>query len=74
MYIYCIAALSASWPVTAVCIHIEQGMDGEAILIAFTTNIGADCLRDVLPKLGIRLKVYNALRKELMTEVSVRFI
>lgn len=37
-------------------------MDGEAITVIFTTSPGPDCLKDVLPKLGQRLKVYNALR------------
>ena len=40
----------------------EQEMDGEAITAVFTTSPGPDCLKDVLPKLGQRLKVYNALK------------
>lgn len=31
-------------------------MDGEAIAV------GPDCLKDVVPKVGLRLKVYNALK------------
>lgn len=37
-------------------------MDGEAAAAAFATCAGPDCLKDVIPKLGSRLKVYNALR------------
>lgn len=50
----------------------EQEMDGEAIAAVFTTSPGPDCLKDVLPKLGQRLKVYNAL-KCLYEELQVRF-
>ena len=37
-------------------------MDGEATAAAFATCAGPDCLKDVIPKLGIRLKVYNTLK------------
>ena len=37
-------------------------MDGEATAAAFATCSGPDCLKDVIPKLGARLKVYNALK------------
>lgn len=37
-------------------------MDGEAISAAFASSPGPDCLRDVVPKLGHRLKVYAALK------------
>lgn len=37
-------------------------MDGEATAAAFATCAGPDCLKDVIPKLGSRLKVYNALK------------
>lgn len=41
---------------------IDQAMDGEAIYQALGTSTGPDCLKDVLPKFGERLKVYNALK------------
>ena len=37
-------------------------MDGEALAAAFASCPGVNCLRDVLPKFGQRLKVYNALK------------
>ena len=40
----------------------EQEIDGEATAAAFATCAGPDCLKDVIPKLGIRLKVYNTLK------------
>ena len=40
----------------------DQEMDGEAIVAALATCSGPDCLKDVIPKLGSRLKVYNALK------------
>ena len=53
-YVY--GTLSSSLNIT------EQEMDGEAIAAVFATSPGPDCLKDVLPKLGQRLKVYNALK------------
>ena len=37
-------------------------MDGEAITAAFASTPGPDCLRDVIPKLGHRVKVYQAIK------------
>ena len=37
-------------------------MDGEATVSAFATCSGPDCLKEVVPKLGSRLKVYNAIK------------
>ena len=37
-------------------------MDGEATVAALATCSGPDCLKDVVPKLGSRLKVYNAIK------------
>ena len=39
-------------------VYIDQGMDGEAVSLAFATTAGPDCLKDVISKYGIRLKVY----------------
>lgn len=38
----------------------EQEMDGEATVAALATCFRPDCLKYVVPKLGFRLKVYNA--------------
>ena len=43
-------------------------MDGEAISVAFATHSGPDCLKDVIPKYGLRLKVYQALKQVLDTQ------
>ena len=43
-------------------------MDGEAIYQAFGTLSGPDCLKDVLPRFGERLKVYNAIKSVIGTE------
>ena len=48
-------------------------MDGEAILAAFAVCPGPDCLKEVLVKVGTRLKVYNAL-KVLCEQSQVSFI
>ena len=41
---------------------IEEEMDGEAIADAFSTQSGPDCLKDVIPKFGQRIKVYKAIK------------
>ena len=49
-------------------------MDGEAICSALASTPGPDSLRDVVPKLGLRLKVYrvikSALDQQYMEQVS----
>ena len=41
---------------------LEEDMDGIAIVGAFGAHPGSDCLRDVIPKFGTRIKVYLALK------------
>ena len=51
---------------------IEQEMDGDAILMGFASSPGPDWLKDVIPKVGLRLKVYSALRAlHLQSQVSI---
>ena len=48
-------------------------MDGEALFDAFGCQSGPDCLKDVVPKYGQRVKVYKvikvAMNASLMQEV-----
>ena len=37
-------------------------MDGDAISVGFASSPGPDWLKDIVPKVGLRLKVYSALR------------
>lgn len=37
-------------------------MDGDAILVGFASSSGPEWLKDIVPKVGLRLKVYSALR------------
>lgn len=46
-------------------------MDGDAIVAAFASTPGPDCLRDVLPKVGQRMKVYMTIKR--MMEVGRGF-
>ena len=48
---------------------IEEGLDGEAIIVAFATDNGPDSLIHVIRKLGIRLKVYKFLKDILNAEM-----
>ncbi len=50
--------------------NLEQEMDGEAICAALASIPGAESLRDVVPKLGLRLKVYRALKAALDKQYS----
>lgn len=40
-------------------------MDGQALIDAFEMCPGPDCLKDVIPKYGIRIKAYKALQQHL---------
>lgn len=37
-------------------------MDGEALISAVNALSGPDCLKDVIPKFGQRIKVYKAVK------------
>ena len=41
---------------------IDEYLDGSAITIGLSTSPGPDWLKDVVSKIGLRLKVHNALR------------
>ena len=49
----------------------DQEMDGEAICTALATCPGPDSLREVIPKLGVRLKVYRVIRSALEKQYNV---
>ena len=53
------------------CIHTDEGMDGEAVCLAFATTTGPDCLRDVIKQYGIRLKVYRTIKDVLAASEQV---
>ncbi len=50
---------------------IEQEMDGAAIAYGLASCPGPNWLQDVIPKVGLRLKVHHALVK-LCTECQVK--
>ena len=43
-------------------LNIEENMDGQALIDAFETCSGPDCIKDIIPKYGIRVKTYKILR------------
>ena len=47
-------------------------MDGDAILMGFASSPRPDWLKDIVPKVGLRLKVYSALRN-LHLQSQVRY-
>lgn len=52
---------------------IEQELDGDAIAVGLASSTGPDWLKDVVPKMGLRLKVHSALHSFLLkSQVSYR--
>ena len=45
-------------------------MDGEAVFDVIGCQVGSDCLKDVLPKYGQRIKVYKAIKTALEVTIS----
>lgn len=60
---YCLIILSSGGVV-------ENEMDGEALVTLLTTVQGPDCLKDLIPKLGVRLKVYQRIKVLYNEEVT----
>ena len=58
-----------SFFINITALFIEQGMDGEAISLAFATTAGPDCLKEVISKYGLRLKVYQVIKDALSAQV-----
>ena len=52
---------------------VDEGMDGEAVNLAYATISGPDCLKDVISRYGVRLKIYQAIKDALFTEVFYCF-
>ena len=48
---------------------LANEMDGEAVEAAFAAIPGPDCFKDLIPKLGLRLKVYNEIKALFLDEV-----
>ena len=44
-------------------------MDGDAIMDALASCSGPDCLKEVLPKYGQRIKLYKAISQEVGLEL-----
>lgn len=45
-------------------------MDGQAIMMAFGSLSGPDCLKSVVKRCGYRLKVYNSLKSIMSSELN----
>uniref|UniRef100_A0A1X7T2E8 SAM domain-containing protein n=1 Tax=Amphimedon queenslandica TaxID=400682 RepID=A0A1X7T2E8_AMPQE len=46
---------------------VDNEMDGESLctLFQFESSPGPDCLRELVPKLGIRLRLYKDIKEEI---------
>lgn len=40
----------------------DEDMDGDAVAVGLASSPGPDWLKDLVPKVGVRLKIHNALR------------
>ena len=49
---------------------MTEEMDKEAVLDAIGCPVGPDCLKDVLPKYRLRIKVYKAIKAALKVTIS----
>ena len=45
-------------------------MDGESLEALLSTNKGPDCLKDLIPKLGIRLRIYKRLQSFYLSQLQ----
>lgn len=51
-------------------ISLENEMDGEALSTLIGIIPGPDCLKDLIPKVGVRLKVYQCIKAIYNKELS----
>lgn len=45
-----------------ICAIVEHEMDGESLVTLLSIVQGPDCLKDLVAKFGIRLKVYQLIK------------
>lgn len=60
----------SSFFVYSIDYSLDNAMDGEAICQALGAVSGPDALKDILPRFGERLKVYNAIKAFLNEDLS----
>ena len=54
--------VSLAYGITDGLLFAGEEMDGDAIFGAFGCEVGSDCLKDILPTYGQRIKVYRAIK------------
>ena len=42
-------------------------MDGESLEALLASSAGPDCLKELIPKLGVRLRIYTRIKSEIKT-------
>ena len=53
-------------------LNIVNEVDGDALVTLMGTTSGPDCLKELVPKVGIRMKVYKLIKCFCDTEECVR--
>ena len=52
---------------------IDEELNGDAIALGLASDPGPSWLKDIIPKLGLRLKVHNVLRSLLLVILSISY-
>lgn len=50
---------------------LDNEMDGESLCTLFESSPGPDCLKDIVPKLGPRLRMYKEIKDTFLSNSSV---
>lgn len=49
---------------------IDNEMDGESLEALLASNAGPDCLKELVPKLGVRLRIYKRIKSSFVEASS----
>jgi len=53
---------------------LDNEMDGESLKALLLSNAGPDCLKELIPKLGIRLRIYKQIKSLLEHRAKFKFL
>lgn len=53
--------------------YLDNEVDGDALIIMMSTVAGPNCSKEVVPKVGIRMKVYRLFKSFSEADDCVRF-
>ena len=50
------------WILCFISCHADNEMDGESLVTLVGSKPGPDCLKDLVPKVGLRMKLYKLIK------------